>query len=147
MLGDRPPAPSNYLLLRFGVCDSALAAAVLADLLDFELPSTFAAAVAAFEPVCRELRAMISPWVWVLALTHPKRHTVGSYTVTVPVLVLVPTAPFALSRGAFVVEGGIRLADGLHRCDSAPSPQGEHLPTTQASSLSTPCGMALALPK
>jgi hypothetical protein len=39
------------LLPRFGVCDKALAAAVLSDLLDFELLSTLPAADAAFELV------------------------------------------------------------------------------------------------
>ena len=41
---------AGYFL--FGVCDSALAAAVFADLLDFGLASTLLAALAAFLPVC-----------------------------------------------------------------------------------------------
>ncbi len=43
---------------RFGVCESALAAADFSAFVDFGLLSTFAAAVAALELVCRVFRAM-----------------------------------------------------------------------------------------
>ena len=49
---ERPATRPRYLRRpRDGVCDSALAAALFAALLDFELDSVFAAADAAFEPV------------------------------------------------------------------------------------------------
>ena len=48
-------------LPRFGVCESALAAADFSAFDDFGLFRTFAAAVAAFALVCRVFRAMCSP--------------------------------------------------------------------------------------
>ena len=54
---ERPPGPRAYL--PFAFCDSALAAADFAVLLDFGFDRTFDAAVAAFAPVWRVFRATI----------------------------------------------------------------------------------------
>lgn len=43
---------------RFGVCESALAAADFSAFVDFGLLSPFDAALAAFAPVCRVFRAI-----------------------------------------------------------------------------------------
>ena len=58
MLSDDPSRPTTHLPF-FGACDSALAAADLAALLDFELLRTFEAADAALEPVWRVFFAIL----------------------------------------------------------------------------------------
>lgn len=54
----RGPSPAVPHFPRFGVCESALAAADFSALVDFGLLRTFDAALAAFALVCRVFRAM-----------------------------------------------------------------------------------------